>query len=49
MILNPSRALNRVNNKMKLFEVRPPIKVPSTPCSGIGKSLTLTGYSSGLA
>ena len=40
--------LNMINNKRALFEVRSPIKVPSTPRPGIGQSLILTGSSSGL-
>ena len=42
------QALNRVNNNRALFGVRSPIEIQSTPRSGLGKSLTLTGYISGL-
>ena len=41
--------LNRVNNDRALFEVSFPTKIQSTPRPGIGKSLTLTGYSSVLS
>ena len=42
------QALDGINNKRALFEVRPAIKVISTPRLGLGQSLTLNGYSSGL-
>ena len=48
VILNILQALNRVNNKRAIFEVRSPIKVPVKPRSGLGQSSTLTGYTSGL-
>ena len=44
LIFNCSQALNRVNNKRERFGVRSPIEVRSTPRSGLGKSLTWTGY-----
>ena len=47
LIYNCLQALNKVNNRMKLFKVKSPMKVPSTSHSGQGKSLTLNGYSSG--
>ena len=34
--------------KGRFFKVRSPIEIPSTPCSGIGKLILLTGYSSRL-
>ena len=40
-------AINMVNNNRVILEVRPPIKIQSTPRRGIGKLLTLNGYSSG--
>ena len=39
-------ALNRVENNRAIFEVRSPIKINKTPSLRLGKSLTLTGYSS---
>ena len=41
------RALNRVNNIRALFKVISPIEIQKMPRSGIGKLLTLPGYSSG--
>ena len=41
-------ALNRVNNNRALFTVKSPIKIQSTLLPGLGQSLTLTWYSSGL-
>ena len=41
-------ALNRVHNKREIFEVRSPMKILSTPCSGIWQYLTLIRYSRGL-
>ena len=40
---------NKVNNNRALFGVSLPIKIYSTPRSGPGQSLTLTGYSIGLS
>ena len=48
LVLNVLEAIHRVNNKMALFEASSQIKVPITPLSVLGQSLTLTGYSSGL-
>ena len=48
LVLNHLQAIIRVNNKRALFEVRYSIKIPRTPRSGIGKSLTLTVYRNGL-
>ena len=48
MIFDHSQALNRFNNNRAIFKVRLPIKIQSTPCPGLGKLLTLTGYISGL-
>ena len=42
------RSLNRVNENMAPLEVIPEIKIHSTPYSGLGKLLTLTGYINGL-
>ena len=46
MVLNKSRAQNRVNNKRALFEVRYSIEVPRTSRSGLIKTFMLDGYSS---
>ena len=43
---NISQSRNRVNDKMALFEVRSSIEIQSEPRSGLGKLITLTGYSS---
>ena len=48
LIFNRSRELNRVNNIRALLEVSSPIKVLSTPHSGLGKFIVWTGYSSAL-
>ena len=48
LVFNLSRALNRVNNKRVVVEVRSPIEIPSTPRSGLAKTLIITGYSSKL-
>ena len=41
-------ALNRLNNNRANFEVRSPIEIRIMPRPGIGQSIPLTGYSSGL-
>ena len=41
-------AINKGNNNMALFEVSSPLKTKSTPHSGLGQSLILTGCISGL-
>ena len=41
-------ARNRVNSTMAILEIISTIEIKNTPCSGIGKLFTLTGYSSGL-
>ena len=46
LVFNLSRELNRDNNKRALFEVIKPIEIISMPYLGLGKSLTLTVYSS---
>ena len=43
LILNIFREFNRVNNERALFEVRSPIKLTGTPCSGLGKLFKMTG------
>ena len=48
-IFNLLRALNRVSNKRAVFEVTPPIEIPSIPRSELGTLITLTRYSSGLS
>ena len=41
-------APNMVNNNRALFEISSSIKIQSTPRSGLGQSLKMTGYSSRL-
>ena len=48
LTFNRSRARNRVNNKNEIFEVRSSIEIPRKTCSGLGQTLTMTGYSSQL-
>ena len=48
MIIDFWRALNMANNIGALFEVISSIEIPIPPHSGLGKPLTMTGYSSGL-
>ena len=38
-----SRALKMVNDNRALFEVKSPIKIQSTPRTGLGESIKLTG------
>ena len=47
LVFDHLRALNRVNNNRAIFEVKSPIKIQIMPCPGLGKFITLTGYSSG--
>ena len=44
-IFNQSKGLLWVKNKGVTFKVRSSIKIPRTPRSGIGQSLTVTEYS----
>ena len=48
LIFNHLRARIVVNDKREIFGVRSAIEVPITPRSGIGCTLPLPGYSSGL-
>ena len=48
LIFNISQALNMVNDKKALFDVRSPIEILSTLCSGLLKSLSLTVNIGGL-
>ena len=45
---NRSQSLNSINNNRTLFEVRSSIEVLKIPRSGLGRTLTLPGCSSGL-
>ena len=45
LILNCSRAHNKVNNSRELFKLKISIKVPKMPNSGLGQTLKPTGYS----